>query len=97
MKKFIISLIFVSLQLGCSDARMSKFKSMGKRAEAVCMSGEVIQFHGISTGQVLNEEKSDGFYAVWNIIEAKGFKHLKSLKNVPVTISSNCIIAYIDQ
>lgn len=56
-------ILFVGLMLGgCTDAEMSKLTSYGSKAHVRCFSGgtAVIDYH--STGKVLNEENSDGFY-----------------------------------
>lgn len=51
------------LFFGCTDAEITKFTTLGQRAEIICRSGGIISFHGISTGKVLNERNSDGYYA----------------------------------
>ena len=93
-----LTLLLISTFLissGCTDAEITKFTTLGQRAEIVCKSGGTISFHGISTGKVLNEKNSDGYYAKWKIISAPDFKHAKPGSIMPATLSSDCNIIYI--
>ncbi len=47
---------------GCTDATLKKITQLGGSQEITCYSGGVIIYHGISTGKVMSEEKSDGYY-----------------------------------
>ena len=94
-----LTLLLISTFLvlsGCTDAEITKFTTLGQRAEIVCKSGGSISFHGISTGKVLNERNSDGYYAKWKIIAAPDFKHAKPGNIMPATLSSDCNIIYIE-
>lgn len=96
MKTIFCFSMIISVLSGCTDAEFSKITTIGQRSEAVCLSGGILSFHGISTGKVSNEKNSDGYYAVWNVIEAPYFKHIKKGDITPLTLSSDCNIAYID-
>jgi hypothetical protein len=91
--KTLAILIIVS-SIGCTDAVVSKYTTLGRRAEVVCLSGGKVYFHGISTGRVENESQSNGFYAVWEVISAPVFKHIKKGDTVPFTVSDGCAIGY---
>ena len=93
--KLLTACTFLILN-GCTDAEITKFTTLGQRAEIVCRSGGKISFHGISTGKVLNERNSDGYYAKWKIINAPAFKHAKPGDVKPATLSSDCNIIYIE-
>lgn len=98
MYKFL--LLFTTILLfntACTDAEITKFTTLGQRAEIICRSGSVISFHGVSTGKVLNERNSDGYYAKWEIISAPDYKHAKVGDIVPATLSSDCNIIYIEK
>ena len=90
----LLSSAFLILN-GCTDAEITKFTTLGQRAEIVCRSGGTISFHGVSTGKVLNERNSDGYYAKWKIITAPSFKYAKPGDVMPATLSSDCNIIYI--
>ena len=93
-----LTLLLISAFLilsGCTDAEITKLTTYGQRAEIVCRSGGSISFHGISTGKVLNERNSDGYYAKWKIIAAPDFKYAKPGNVMPATLSSDCNIIYI--
>lgn len=97
MYKFILLFTAVfAMFAGCTDAELTKFTTLGQRAEIICRSGGVISFHGISTGKVLNERNSDGYYAKWEIISAPDYKHAKAGDVKPATLSSDCNIIYIE-
>ena len=91
--KTILILVILS-NIGCTDAVMSKYTTLGKRAEVVCLSGGKVYFHGISTGRVENESQSNGYYAVWEVISAPVFKHVKEGDTVPFSVSDGCAIGY---
>lgn len=97
MYKFILLFTTMfAMFTGCTDAEITKFTTLGQRAEIICRSGGTISFHGISTGKVLNERNSDGYYAKWEIISAPDFKHAKVGDIMPATLSSDCNIIYIE-
>lgn len=97
MLKLLFNLLFIFvIMYGCTDAEFSKFTTLGSRAEIICRSGGKITFHGISTGKVLNEKNSDGYYAVWEIIVALDYVLAKKGDILPATLSSDCNVIYID-
>ena len=49
---------------GCTDGVIGKLKSYGSGAKVRCWSGGEIIFDGESTGKVLSEANSDGYYFV---------------------------------
>ncbi len=55
----ILLLLFVA---GCTDADRSKFYSLGQSQHIECYSGGQQILDDYSTGVVMNEEKSDGYY-----------------------------------
>ncbi len=89
-----VLILAVLSNIGCTDATMSKYTTLGKRAEVVCLSGGKVYFHGISTGRVENESQSNGYYAVWEVISAPVFKHIKTGDTVPFSVSDGCAIGY---
>ena len=98
MYKFVLLFTTAfSLFFGCTDADITKFTTLGQRAEIICRSGGSISFHGISTGKVSNETNSDGYFAKWEIISASDFKYAKAGDVVPATLSSDCNIIYIEK
>ena len=70
--------------IGCSDANMAKFGNYGSGATIKYYSGGTLIYSGKSTGKVLSEANSDGYF----------FKETSTgqLKEV----SGNCVIAYDD-
>ena len=89
-------LLLFFIIIGCTDAEWSKYTTLGSSAEIVCKSGGKITFHGISTGKVLSEKNSDGYYAVWKIISAPDYKSVKQGDIAPATLSSDCNVIYIE-
>jgi len=84
-KKLLLSLVLgfsLLSAIGCTDAQISKFQSLGDSATIKCYSGEKLIFEGKSTGKVKSEANSDG-YAFKDAGDGK-------LKEV----SGNCIIEY---
>ena len=49
---------------GCTDGVIGKLKSYGKGAVITCYSGGTVIYKGESTGKVLSEQSSDGYYFV---------------------------------
>ncbi len=81
MKKILIVLSAV-LTIGCTDATMGKFTSLGDSATVKCWSGGTLIFDGKSSGKVQSESSSDGYF----------FKDVKDNKFKEV--SGNCVITY---
>jgi len=69
--------------LGC-DASIGKLTALGDSASVQCWSGGKLIFDGRSTGKVLSEESSDGYF----------FKDESDGKFKEV--SGNCVITYGD-
>jgi len=67
---------------GCTDAERSKLYALGDPAKIQCYSGSEIIYSGCSTGKVLSEEGSDGYY-----FRDKADDILKE-------VSGNCIVQY---
>jgi len=57
MYKFILATAILS---GCTDAAFSRFSTIGSKAETHSYCGANHIFGGISTGQIANEEGTDG-------------------------------------
>ena len=74
----IAALIFA----GCTDGVIGKLKSYGRGAKVKCWSGGGIIFDGESTGKVLSEANSDGYYFV------------EKSSGQTVEIAADCIIKY---
>ncbi len=83
MKKLILLLPF--LLLSCTDAQMEKMGGLGDRfsVELVNCDGSVTK-KWISTGKVLSEKNSDGYYfkdeATGQLIEVSGTLVITKLK-----------------
>jgi uncharacterized lipoprotein YajG len=60
MKKLIV-LAAVTLLAGCTDATISGITSLGSPADITCYSGNMVIYHGRSTGKVATVENSDGW------------------------------------
>lgn len=79
----IVPILVIMLSLtGCLDAQMAKVRAIGSSAEVTCFSGEKVIYHGKSSGKVISEENSDGYF-----FRDKGTKQT-------VEVSGNCIIVY---
>lgn len=98
MLKLLLNVfVFFVIITGCTDAEFSKYTTLGTSAEIICKSGGKISFHGISTGKVLNERNSDGYFAVWKIISAPDYISFNSGDIRPATLSSDCNVIYITE
>jgi len=93
-----ILLLLISLfTFGCTDAAWDQYAVLGNRAEVMCYSGPLRIFWGVSTGKVINEQNSDGYFARWNVLAVDGqWKHLDTTKPVSAGVSGNCTMIYID-
>ena len=93
----LLLLILITSTSACTDARWDQFAVLGNRAEIKCYSGERLIFHGLSTGKVMNEQHSDGYFARWNVIAVDGqWKHIDTSQPVSAGVSGNCTIIYTD-
>lgn len=82
MKKLItVAAVIVGLS-GCTDAGFAKITSMGDSARVKCWSGDTVIFDGESTGKVISEQNSDGYF-----FKDKADNRLKE-------VSGNCVIEY---
>ena len=81
--KYKLYLLLFLIIFGC-DATIGKLTSLGKSAEITCYSGSTIIYKGKSSGKVLSEANSDGYY----------FKDSESGQMMEVC--GNCVIKYID-
>lgn len=70
------------LAFGCTDAEWSKMTALGDSATVECWSGGKLIYKGVSTGKVLSEETSDGYF----------FRDTADGKLKEV--SGNCVITY---
>lgn len=72
----IFSLAVVAAMIGCKDADVAQFESMGARHKITCYSGTQVIYQGESTGNVNNEHGSDGWYwedaTTHKLVEASG-------------------------
>ena len=92
MYKFILAAALLS---GCTDAIFSRFTTLGKSAEVKSYNGSKLIFHGISTGQIANEENSDGFRGKFKIKVLEGqWDTVKVGETRVVSISVGTVIIY---
>jgi hypothetical protein len=61
MKK-CLALLFITILVGCTDATRSQFNSYGKTFKVTLYSGGEAVKTWKSTGKVLSEESSDGWF-----------------------------------
>lgn len=59
--KYLILLISFIL-IGCTDANIKQFTTLGSKAHVTCYSGKMITYEGDSSGKVAAEKQSDGWY-----------------------------------
>lgn len=79
LKKLIFCLI-VLFAIGCTDAKMKQFTTIGSSAHVKCYSGGTVIYDGYSTGKVTTEKGSDGWY----------FEDSKT--NKLIRVSGDCVI-----
>lgn len=63
MKRFILLATIIG-GVGCTDANMKQFTSLGYAGTIVCYSGGKEIYTGTSTGKIATEKDSDGWYFV---------------------------------
>ena len=78
----VAAIAFALSFTGCSDAQWGKLGAYGDSATITCYSGGKLIYNGESTGKVISEKSSDGYF----------FKDKKDGKLKEV--SGNCVIAY---
>lgn len=80
----ILAFVIVLALSGCTDAEWGKVTALGNSATVECWSGDTKIYEGKSSGKVLSEANSDGYYfrdtATGHVME----------------VSGNCIITYDD-
>jgi len=97
MKTFLI-LISSTVLSACTDAGWDQYAVLGNRAEVKCYSGNLMTFHGFSTGKIINEQNSDGYFARWNVVSVDGqWQHIDTSKPVSAGVSGACTIIYTDK
>ena len=69
--------------LGCTDAQMSKWGALGNGATIECYSGGKLLGKWRSTGKVISEANSDGYF----------FKDADT--RALMEVSGNCVIEYL--
>jgi len=62
MIKSIVLLISTCLLFSCTDAEMGKYKAYGKSSHVKCYSGGRLILDTKTSGKVLSEKTSDGYY-----------------------------------
>ena len=62
MKLYLLTALLILS--GCTDGLIGKIKSYGNEADIICYSGGKIIYKGESTGKILSEQNSDGYYFV---------------------------------
>lgn len=82
MLKLTMLLAITILTWSCTDASMAKKMNLGNSASVRCYSGGVLIFEGRSTGKVMSEKNSDGYF----------FKDASD--NRLKEVSGNCVIVY---
>lgn len=61
MKKTFAFLALATL-VGCTQAQCSQATTIGSKAKVTCYSGGTLVYEGVSTGKVMTESNSDGWY-----------------------------------
>lgn len=80
MRIFILS--FLLLSTSACDSTVAKLEAFGGSAHVTCYSGTEVIYEGFSSGKVLSEEGSDGYF----------FRDSKTGRAMEV--SGNCVIDY---
>lgn len=70
----------LSSVMGCTDAQVSQWTTLGDPATVTCYSGGKLIYHGKSTGKVASEKQSDGWL----------FKEAGS--DAQIRVSGDCVI-----
>lgn len=80
--KVLLLIVSMFCIVSCTDAGCGKLTSLGSSARVECFSGGKLIYSGESTGKVLSEKNSDGYY----------FKD--KLDGKMKEVSGNCVIVY---
>lgn len=87
MKKILLIAAGLFSLSACSDAQQAKWSALGTPARVTCYSGGKIVFDDMSTGKVLSEEGSDGYYfesrTTHRLIELQGDCIIDHMTAVP--------------
>ena len=78
--KYIWGIVFAMVLGGCSDAERGKIGAIGQSGHVQCWSGGTVIYDGESTGKIMSEEQTDG----WFFVE-KGSNNL-------IRVSGACLI-----
>lgn len=78
---FIICCALILPTAACTDAEKGKFDALGNAARIQCYSGGELIYDGKSTGKVMSEQGSDGYF----FRAEDGFMR---------EVSGDCIITY---
>lgn len=58
----IVSIMTALILCGCTDAQMAKWSALNSPQHIKCYSGGQLIYEGNSTGKILSEEHTDGYY-----------------------------------
>jgi hypothetical protein len=78
--RYILGIVFALLLGACSDAERGKIEAIGQGGHIECWSAGVKYYDGESTGKVMTEHETDG----WFFVE-KGSNQL-------IRVSGSCVI-----
>ena len=83
-RKFVIFALSATIAslAGCTDAMQGKIKALGNPARIECYSGGVLIYDGRSTGKVVSEKNSDGYF----FVDAEDGRTRE--------VSGNCVVTY---
>ena len=73
-------MILILTLLACTDAQLARGKALGEAGHITCYSGGQVIYDGDSTGKILTEEQSDG----WFFMDAKTGRLVR--------VSGDCLI-----
>ena len=92
--RYILVLALVAIcGFGCTEAERGKYAVLGNSAEITCLSGGKVFFNARSTGKVVNEKDSDGYFARWTDIDDQG---KPTGKPYYASVTGDCKIVYLD-
>ena len=62
--KYIVGMVFALILGGCSDAERGKLEAIGQSGHIECWSAGVRYYEGTSTGKIMTEHETDGWFFV---------------------------------
>ena len=62
IRKLGFTIAFAALIVGCTDAKMKQFTTLGSPGDIICYSGGKEIYKGRSTGKIATEQGSDGWF-----------------------------------